>query len=243
MIDSSVFCIYMLKENNKIMAKICFPHHTCGEFRSLNEAYHYLVNSQYGWYRHTLKEILMCNVMYRDHLREYGVDALIDRITGEVPELSDEVEALDYLRGWADKEKLASYDIQCFNIKDTVTINGHEFNGLEDVIKHVELVGKEFFSGFECHAIDGADVCSDVRVGELYQNYPIFDSYDIGDDRTYQNYIFRRGVITVQDMESANSIYHKGNFCMVHERIPSVMLPILYYSGEGDYMLLATDKS
>ena len=24
------------------MAKICFPHHTCGEFGSLNEAFHYL---------------------------------------------------------------------------------------------------------------------------------------------------------------------------------------------------------
>ena len=30
------------------MAKICFPHHTCGEFGSLNEAFHYLKKREYG---------------------------------------------------------------------------------------------------------------------------------------------------------------------------------------------------
>lgn len=223
------------------MTKICFPHHTCGEFRSLNEACHYLVNRQYGWYRHTLKEILMCNVMYRDHLRGYGVEALIDRITGEVPELADETEALDCLREWAAKEKLAPYDIQCHNIKDTVTINGHAYNGLDDVMKHVELVGKDYSRGFECR-VQGFESCRDVHVGLLYENYPIFDRYDLGDDRTYQNYIFRRGQITEQDMKAVDSVHHKGNFCMVHEQVPSDMLPILYYRGEGNHMLLATEK-
>ena len=78
--------------------------------------------------------------------------------------------------------------------------------------------------------------------GEFYENYPIFDSYDLGDDRTYQNYIFRKNEITKQDMEIAFAVYHKGDFCIVHERIPENMLPILYYRGEGNYMLLATNK-
>ncbi len=30
------------------MTKICFPHHTRGEFSSLNEAFHYLIKREYG---------------------------------------------------------------------------------------------------------------------------------------------------------------------------------------------------
>ena len=41
-------------------------------------------------------------------------------------------------------------------------------------------------------------------------------------------------------METAFAIYHKGNFCVTHENIPEEELPILYYSGDGQYMLLAS---
>lgn len=119
----------------------------------------------------------------------HGVDSLIDRILDEVPELTDEADALDYLRKWTRKEKMAPYDIQCYNIKDTVTIAGHDFNGLEGVIRHVELIGKEYYSGFECRVPQKFESCRDVHVGLLYENYPI-----------------------------------------------------LYYCGEGDYMLLTTEK-
>ena len=48
--------------------------------------------------------------------------------------------------------------------------------------------------------------------------------------------------LLTQEMEAAFAVYHRGNFCMVHEQISEGMLPILYYSGEGNYMLLATNK-
>ena len=146
------------------------------------------------------------------------------------------------MREWATKEKVAIYDIQCYNIKDKITVLGHTFDGLEDVIKHRELIGKEFMRGFDCFAPQNVNVYSDIHIGELYENYPIFDSYDLGDDRTYQNYIFRKDEISRKEMEAAFAVYHRGNFCMVHEQIPEGMLPILYYSGEGNYMLLATNK-
>lgn len=224
------------------MAKICFPHHTRGEFSSLNEAFHYLIKREYGWLGSTLTEIVKCNVYYRDYLREYGIDSLIRIITDEVPELTDDKKALKYLREWATKEKVAIYDIQCYNIKSKITILGHIFDGLEDIIKHREALGKEFYRGFECFIPQEVISYSDIHIGELYENYPIFDSYDLGDDRAYQNYIFRKNEITRQDMETAFAVYHKGNFCMVHEQIPEDMLPILYYSGESNYMLLATNK-
>lgn len=224
------------------MAKICFLHHTCGEFSSLNEAFRYLKKREYGWSWYTLTEIVKCNVYYRDYLREHGVNSLIEKIIDEVPELAGDDKALKHLREWAIKEKVAIYDIQCYNIKDRITVLGHTFDGLEDVIKHRELIGKEFMRGFDCFTPQNVNVYSGIHIGELYENYPIFDSYDLGDDRTYQNYIFRKDKINRQDMETAFSVYRKGNFCMVHEQIPEDFLPILYYSGDGKYMLLASAK-
>ena len=224
------------------MAKICFPHHARGEFESLNEAFHYLRKREYGWSWFTLTEIVKCNVHYRDYLRENGIDSLINEIIDEVPELAEDKKALKHLREWALKEKIAKYDIQCYNIKSKITILEHTFDGLEDIIKHRKVIGKEFYRGFECFISQEVIPYSDIHIGELYENYPIFDSYDLGDDRTYQNYIFRKNEITRQDMETAFAVYHKGNFCMVHERIPENMLPVLYYRGEGNYMLLATNK-
>lgn len=224
------------------MKKICFPHHSCGDFNSLNEAFRYLSKREYGWSWFSLTGIVKNNVLYRDILRENGMDSLIRVIIDEVPELAYDKEALNHLREWATKEKIATYDIQCYNIRDEITILGHKFDGLEDIIKHREFIGKEFYRGFECFTPQEVSIYSDIHIGELYENYPIFDSYDLGDDRTYQNYIFRKSEITEQEMKAAFNISHRGNFCMVHEQIPSHLLPILYYSGDGKYMLLATNK-
>lgn len=224
------------------MAKICFPHHTRGEFGSLDEAFRYLIKREYCWYWFTLTEIVKYNVFYRDYLRKYGVDALIKEIVDEVAEIADDKKSLQHLRDWAAREKLANYDIQCYNIRDKVTILGHTFTDLNDIIKHCQIVGKEFIRGFECFTPQNVSTYPDIHIGELYENYPIFDSYDLGDNRTYQNYIFRDKEITKQELEAVLAISHKGNFCMVHEQISPSLLPILYYSGEGNYMLLATNK-
>lgn len=224
------------------MSKICFPHYMRGDFNSLNEAFCYLRKIEYGWSSFTLTEIVKYNVFYRDYLREYGVEALVKMIVEEAPELAEDKKALDYLREWADEESVAAYDIQCYNVKDKITVLGHTFNGLADIVEHREIIGKESYRGFVCFTPDVMNVYQDVHIGELYENYPVFDSYDLGDDRTYQNYIFRNKKITRKDMEEAFAVFHKVDFCMVHEQIPDVMLPILYYQGDGEYMLLASAK-
>lgn len=227
----------------ELMTKICFPHHLRGEFSSLDEAFRFLRKREYGWSWYTLTEIVRYNVFYRDYLRDYGMDSLIEKIIDEVPELSNDRKALDYLREWADTETVAPYDIQCYNIKGKITVLGHVFDGLKDIVRHRELVGKESYMGLESFVPEEADIYSDIHIGEIYENYPVFDIYDLGDDRTYQNYIFRKSEITEQDMKAAFDIPHMGNFCMVHEEIPSDFLPILYYGGDGEHMLLATNKS
>ena len=224
------------------MARICFPHYKRGEFSSLNEAFRYLRKINYGWSWFTLTEIVKCNVGYRDCLRDSGIDSLVKKITDEVPELADDTDALNHLREWATREKVAMYDIQCYNIKDEVTILGHTFYGLDDIINHRELIGERFMQRLDCMVPKDADGYPDIHIGALCEDYPVFDSYDLGDDRSYQNYIFRKNEITKEELETVYAVYHGVNFCMVHEQIPSDLLPILYYNGDGNYMLLATNK-
>ena len=112
------------------MAKICFPHYKKGEFASLADALKYLNRETYSISRYALCEIVQYNTCYRNHLRHRGVEDLIIRLTEEAPQLKEEKVLLHRLREWAAKEQIADYDIQCYNIKDKVTVLGHTFNSV-----------------------------------------------------------------------------------------------------------------
>lgn len=226
------------------MAKICFPHYKNGDFASLSDALKFLERETYSISRYALCEIVQYNTCYRNHLRRYGVEDLIMRLIEEAPKLKEEKVLLHRLREWVNEEKLANYDIQCYNIKDKVTILGHTFNGLKDIVNHVEMSGCEGYDGLHCWSKSEPNVYDDVHIGKIYDSYPIFDSSDLSDNRTYQNYIFSHEPITQEDMNSVyNRTSHASNFCMVNEDIKDeVILPILYYEGDGKYMLLATAK-
>ena len=189
--------------------------------------------------RYPLTDMVQYNRCFRDYLRKYEVEELIRFLVKEMPELKKNVLALEFLREWASQNKLADYNIQLYHVKDKVTILGHEFHGLEDIQNHCVMAGKESLQDLRCWHREGVTEYPDIHIGELYDDYPSFDSYDSCDNRTYQNYIFRTSLITEEDMEEAFKIPHSFNFCMVHEHIPKECLPILYYSGEGEYMLLA----
>lgn len=192
---------------------------------------------------YVLSEIVQYNICYRDYLRCYGIEKLIEKLIEEAPQLKEKKVMLHYLREWAKVEKLADYDIQCYNINDKVTILGHTFNGLKDIKEHVELYGHVVHNKlYSCWSDIEVDAYDDVHIGHFYDNYPIFDSSDLCDNRTYQNYIFRSKNLSESDMKEAFLISHGFNFCMVHENIPENQLPILYYRGEGEYMLLAIPK-
>jgi hypothetical protein len=111
---------------------------------------------------------------------------------------------------------------------------------LKDIREHIELYGREGFDGLHCWSPTEVEPYEDIHIGHFYESYPVFDSYDLGDDRTYQNYIFQNSPITENDMKNAFGVSHRANFCMAHENIPEEKLPILYYSGDGQYMLLAS---
>ena len=57
----------------------------------------------------------------RDYLRDHGVEALIRHLAEEAPEL-EEQDVFRSVAKWYEKEGklLSGYDMQCYNIKDTM---------------------------------------------------------------------------------------------------------------------------
>lgn len=220
------------------MKAACFPHHKKGTYSSLKE----IIHNHRGRLVFVLTDIVRYNSSYRNYLRNYGINSLINELIREVPELKQEKLALEYLRTWASANQLADYNIQCYHIDDEVTILGYTFNGLEDIRQHCTMIANESFGELKCRKREDITEYPDIYIGEVYDNYPIFDSCDLSDDRTYSNFLFRSSPITEEDMEKVFLTPHRLNFCMVHEEINMECLPILYYSGDGEYMLLAINK-
>lgn len=130
--------------------------------------------------------------------------------------------------------------IEKVSIKDDIEILGHVFHGLKDIQEHVEM------SLYKCYSRGQANVrepkaCCNVHVGEMWMPYPCFDAEDFAnEDRTYQNYILRERPITQDDMKTLSELPSKGNECRISECMPAEMLPLVYYVGDGDTMLVAT---
>ncbi|MBR3871740.1 MAG: hypothetical protein IKJ22_03260 [Paludibacteraceae bacterium] len=190
-------------------------------------------------------DIVIYNKCYRDYFREYGFEALVKL-------LEEESEGL--FNGW-DKEKfiermkdykVASYDIKILSTREPVTILGHRFRSLYDIQVHCELENNDYYfrDGSGCYvpkSFRETSPYSDIHIGQLWERYPCFDSYDYATEkRTYQNYIFKKTPITKEDIVELHKLPRETNCCIVTDKIPEELLPVLYYVGAGDTMLLAT---
>ena len=193
---------------------------------------------------HAISEVSFFNIRYRDFLRDNGVDALAELLMDEAPVLKGNEKVVVRLKRDLESEgKLADYDIQCYNINDTFTVFGKEVHGLKDLLLHSEIYLDEH--SFNPHAWfpkEPVDDWNGLHVGHMYHSYPRFDSYDDADDRTYQNYLIRTRPVSEEEMMELAESPSGMNCQRVHERIPEHLLPVLYYSGDGNKMLLATSK-
>ncbi len=81
---------------------------------------------------------------------------------------------------------------------------------------------------------------SGLHVGELWESYPTFDSYDASDDRSYDNIIIRKRPISARDLKLLSEVKREMNACRVHENIPEELLPIIYHDGDNGYILVAS---
>ena len=224
------------------MNKICFPHYDRGEFSSLAKAIKFLGATTYSLSRYALRDIVLYTPRYRDHLRRYGVEDLIERLIEEAPQIKSEPVLLHRLRRWAEESPLGDYDIQCYNIKDKVTILGHTFNGLKDVKQYVEMVYGENKDNLTLGPKVGSKRCEDLHIGCCFENYTSYQSMYYKETRLCQSYIFRTTPISQSDMYGLPCAPHELDFFKDHEGIDMAWLPMLYYPDEGDYMFLVTKR-
>ena len=189
-----------------------------------------------------LDRFIQYNIVMRDMLRQKGIEGLLDEIFAIVPKDNISTLTIRYITKYWTENPIADYDIQMYHIDDDITILGHTFHGLNSVRQHCEMIAS-MGSQLYCFPTKEHIPLENIHIGIIDKSYPKFDSYDYSDTRCYENYIFIPEAITKEQMQQYANIKLESNFCMVHEKIPAEYLPILYYVGEGPYMVLATKKS
>ena len=188
-----------------------------------------------------LDRFIQYNIVMRDILRQKGIEALLEDIFAIVPKDNISALTIRYITKYWTENPIADYDIQMYHIEDDITILGHTFHGLNDVRQHCEMTAS-VRSQLHCFPTKEYIPLENIHIGEIYESYPIFDSYDYSDNRCYENYIFASEPIMEELMQQYANIKPESNYCMTHEKIPTELLPVLYYVGDGPYMVLATKK-
>ena len=227
--------------------KVFVPTHRECEFDNLKDAVAY-VRKWHGGLSYFIDNIVKYNVRFRDCLREKGIDGVIEMLAREAPEIATDTKAIDNFKWlWQErmKEHIADYDIQGMSKDSRICIEGCWFEGLKDIRSHAELCGNPKHSFLRWLVPRGYNNQStNLHVGLIWESYPVFDSSDSSDGRTYDNYVFSNEPLTDVRMEQYCKRIPKGsNACLVHEYIPEELLPILYYNGDSNYVLLATRKN
>ena len=226
--------------------KVYFPCYGGCEFNSLAEAVNYVQKMCGGLYVY-IEEIVLYNIRFRDCLREKGLEGVIKMLINEAPTIAHDTKALNYLREkWTDrmKEHIADYDIQCLPKDRLILINDYLFNGLDEIDAHSEMSGNPTHRFCKWYSREGyIHNPAGLHVGNIWESYPKFDSFDDCDNRRFNNYVISKDPLTEEKMdEYCNRIGTSGNACMVHEHIPEELLPVLYWDGDSDNVLLATAK-
>ena len=231
----------MKPQLNSMPLQVCISNYfQTHYFSSWQEAVKYLYQS--NRIGNELNRLIQYNVVMRDILRQKGIEALLDEIFAIVPKDSISPLTIRYITKYWTENPIADYDIQMYHIEDDITILGHTFHGLKGVRQHCEMIASMGFQLY-CFPTKEHIPLENIHVGIIDKSYPKFDSYDYSDTRCYENYIFAPQPITEEQMQLYANMKQESNYCMVHEHIPAEHLPILYYVGEGPYMVLATQQS
>ena len=235
---------------NVVGGKVYMPQYGQCEYNCLEEL---ILELRYNrgsklWRSLFLDHIVQYNIRYRDSLRAGGIDNVIDKLIEECPSLiSEEKEFSELRRWWKERmsEHIADYDIQCYPIDFKYNLCGYLFDGLGDVEKQIELSASDKYRWDESRVYSRKDYMMNsqgLHVGELWESYPTFDSYDASDDRSFDNLIIREHPITSSDLKQLSEIKRGMNACRVHEDIPENRLPIIYHDGDSEYILVAANK-
>lgn len=233
---------------NVVGGKVYMPHYGQCEYNSLEELILELRHNRgsYEWRSLFLNHIVQYNVRFRDCLRARGIEGVIAMLIEECPSLSCEEKELGELhRWWKERmhERIADYDIQCYPCDAHLNICRCLFEGLSDIESQIEMSAGEKSRWDEDRVYPRKEFkrnVSGLHVGELWESYPTFDSYDASDGRSYDNIIIRKRPISARDLKLLSEVKREMNACRVHEKIPEELLPIIYHDGDNGYILVAS---
>ena len=235
---------------NVVGGKVYMPQYGQCEYNCLEEL---ILELRYNrgykpWRSLFLDHIVQYNIRYRDSLRAGGIDNVIDMLIEECPSLiSEEKEFSELRRWWKERmsEHIADYDIQCYPVNTQLSFCGFSFDGIGEIESQVELSASDKYRWDDDRVYPCKNYTPNthrLHVGELWESYPTFDSYDASDGRSYDNFIIRAYPITVADLRQLSEIKREMNACRVHEDIPENLLLIVYHDGDNEYMLVATNR-
>ncbi|MBE6305864.1 MAG: hypothetical protein E7082_08150 [Bacteroidales bacterium] len=227
------------------MTPICYvqyvPFAATLEFDSLKSLLDHVAKVSPGIDYH-ISETVYQNVEYRNYLRTHGLKALIAHMIEEAPELASDARALQWLEYEFARKGIADYDLRLVRIHDEVTLLGHTFKGIDDIMRHCEAE-VSVFSGWKFKSKE-AEPLTDVHIVNVYESYSHFISEKEGYDFDYQN-MFLFGTEPFAN-EGDYAKYMKGKKVSLFsddvmlERVDPNLLPAVYYNSLHDYMFVLT---
>lgn len=215
-------------------------HHTQYEF-TITEALQQICSEEYNSYK--FDDMMLHNIILRDALRSFGVMKVVEHIRKFAPNNKELQERFDFFIEKHPDGSIGDLDIQVYSITEDVDILGHTFHGLEDIMAYREMSLCEKYMPKERARSMIPKKRGNIHVGEVWESYPCFDSSDYATETwSYQNYLIRTRHITNDDMQKTKNLPTVGCLEKINEQMPLEALPLVYYSGDGGFMLVATRR-
>lgn len=214
---------------------------------------HYIRTGSGDNVRFALRDVVQCNVIYRNYLRKNGYPATVHQLRLEAPSLARIPDAFDVVDNWwgkvEEKGGIGDYDIQCYELTDSFTLLGEKFKGLESIRNIVNTSAVNVDNDCldnkwdkynrmdeeERYPDNRKNKKSSLYAAELWEKYPCFDSSDsLYENRYYRCYYIRNHKIN----EEFFKFSRKENLPnIIREDIDDLSdLPIIYYDGESPVM-------
>ena len=196
---------------------------------TLAEALEYISNDKLNYAR--FDDMMLHNVVLRDAIRSFGVKKVINQIKEFAPASEKLEELFESFQNKYSDGCIGNLDIQVYSVTENFQIFGETLHGLDDILAYMEIsMGINQTSA----SIEKPEKRGELHVGQLWERYPCFDLSDYATERRfYQNYIIRKEPIRETEILQLKKF-------RISERIPLDMLPMVYYVGDGGFMLVAT---
>lgn len=184
-----------------------------------------------------LKEMMFYNVPVRNAIREKGINYVAEKILSFVPAnqgLATKMEEI--VKNYAGEE-LGDLDIQM--MPDTAPLCFFGKRVTYEELFECREVG--IYARGEPFPIERKN--EKLHVACIFEGYPCFDEHDYAyENRSYWNFFISDRPFTEQDCLEMSEMRRKYNACYVCESLPAKYLPAIYWVGDGNFILVATER-